>query len=133
MPYAPQADWLFHVAQVFFLLSYIQWNLLFLRFALFFAFFTLGLWALLATDGWERTVAYNAVFCAINVAFLVYMLYQRRKISMTDEEEELYKHVFQKYGNFDRLEFKTFYNLGCDRVSDRGRHTRFVFVAWNAC
>lgn len=120
MAIAPQAAFLFHVAQVFFLLSYIQWKALFLRVMLFFAFFTLGLWAILATDYYVDTVAWNATFCVINAAFITYMIYQMRRIRLSAEEEELYKACFLPYGNFERLEFKKFYRLGEDRYGDSG-------------
>lgn len=117
------ADWLFHVAQVGLLLSNVFASMLLVRIFLFAGFFVLGLWGLLVLDAFAATVAWMSVFCAINLVHIVRIIYQMRKITLAQEEEEIFSACFLPFANFDRREFKALYDVGCDRFCEEGMCT----------
>ena len=123
---APSTGPLYHVAMVWFLLSYISWKLLFLRVTLAFAFLFLLLFSVLATADWVAAVVWNSIFIVINVIHIIRLLYRMRRVRLRGEEAVIFENCFKKYGSFTPVEFKELWNLGHERFLDSGRFRKVL-------
>eukprot|EP00048_Salpingoeca_helianthica_P000317 m.40786 g.40786 ORF g.40786 m.40786 type:complete len:110 (-) comp10395_c1_seq1:454-783(-) len=88
----PPNHWLFQLANASLFLSYISYDLLFLRLVLAVAALLFLLWGALVLDYSLDTILWNLVFLVINLTFAVRIAYSRRPISFERiEHERLYK------------------------------------------
>jgi len=98
-------EYLYHVSNVFFLISYVSWHDIVLRGSLALAFTFLLIWSILTNTDYLAYVIWNSLFIAINCIHLFRLFYQRRPIRLTPLEEEAFRYCFQQFGSLTRSEF----------------------------
>ena len=96
-------DYLIHVANVLFLLSYLVRDILWLRLLTIVAI--TSLLPYYADNGLYAPIAWNGVFIAINLYQVYRLLLERRPVRLTVEQQQLYRL------GFDRLSARDFLRL----------------------
>lgn len=92
----PLNHWLFQVASVFFVLSYIQAGIFYLRICLLLATLCLALWAWFILNVAIDTFLWNILQTVINLVMLGLLVYQRLPIKFDQLTEEVYNRTFSK-------------------------------------
>ncbi|KAJ4460724.1 hypothetical protein PAPYR_2957 [Paratrimastix pyriformis] len=108
---------LYHVAQVFFLFSYLSWGELFLRGCLTGAFLFLLLYAIfLGVADNIAGIVWSSLFILINLLQVARLAYARRPIWLSPEEETAFTAAFSRFGAMTRREFRDLWRVGTDRI-----------------
>ena len=93
----PQADWLIHLGNLFFLASYSVRGILWLRLlAVLGGVCVWPYYFLQSTPLWEPLL-WSVSFVAINAFHVVWLLLERRPVRLSPDEEALYRLVFAPY------------------------------------
>ncbi|HEY8039662.1 MAG TPA: cyclic nucleotide-binding domain-containing protein [Polyangiaceae bacterium] len=87
--------YLLHAANVLYLLSYLVKDILWLRLLTVLAGLLLMTWAFLQPQPLWASLAWNAVFLAINVVQSWLLVLERRPVQLSEREMELYRLVFR--------------------------------------
>lgn len=87
--------YLLHVANVVFLLSYLVKDILWLRLLTSLGGVLLMVWAFAQPQPLWASLAWNAVFLAINVWRIALLLLERRPVHLSDRDLGLYRRVFR--------------------------------------
>jgi len=113
--------WLFQVANMFLMLSYVSKDLFMLRIVLMLAGFCFVLWGgVVLTKVAVDTVIWNSIFCVINAWRATELAWERRPIQFDREEhEKVYEEVFGPVG-IGRLQFKQLMEQGLMRSLRKG-------------
>ena len=90
----PPSHWLYHLANIFLLLSYLSPHLLILRTLLAAGCLCFALWGLLVLAISIDTVVYNVFFFIINAAHAVYLIYQMKPVVLDSELEMVWRALF---------------------------------------
>ena len=90
----PPSHWLYHLANIFLLFSYLSPNLLVLRILLAAGCLCFALWGLLVLDISIDTTVYNGFFFLINTAHALYLAYQLKPVRLDSELEAVWKAMF---------------------------------------
>lgn len=88
-------EYLIHVANVLYLISYLVRDILWLRVLTVVAAVTLCLWTYTQIMNPWAPIAWNALFIAINAYQIRLLLLERRPVSLSEREQRLYQHVFR--------------------------------------
>lgn len=114
----PPSHWMFQLAQAFFMLSYIQFNMLWLRFTLCMASTCLVLWAaVFVSDGIVLdTVIWSGVFAFVNLLHAIKILYDKRTVTFSEPLSEVYETSFAHV--FSSVEFHTILTKGGARLRE---------------
>ena len=90
----PPSHWLYHLANIFLLFSYLSPNLLVLRILLAAGCLCFALWGLLVLAISIDTTVYNGFFFLINTAHALYLVYQLRPVEVDSELEAVWRAMF---------------------------------------
>lgn len=87
--------YLLHTANVVYLLSYLVKDILWLRLLTVVGGVLLMVWAYAQPEPLWASIAWNAVFMAINVWQIVLLLLERRPVRLSERDSRLYRLVFR--------------------------------------
>ena len=90
----PPSHWLYHLANIFLLISYLSPNLLALRLLLAAGCLCFALWGALVLAISIDTTVYNAFFCLINLAQAGWLVYGMRPVRLGEELEAVWRALF---------------------------------------
>ena len=89
-----EKDALIHVANILYLLSYIMRDILWLRVFTVIAAICLMAFFYLQPDPLLTPIYWNLLFVTLNVYWICRLIYERRPVKLTDEQERLCQLVF---------------------------------------
>jgi len=98
----PPQHWLFQVANFCLFMSYIMFNILYLRILLATASFFFVLWCILVLQVSLDGTLWNFVFLIINIGHVTKMLYDKRPLKFDEDKEFIWEHVFYENIRLDR-------------------------------
>ena len=90
----PPSSWLYHLANIFLLLSYLSNHLLLLRLLLAAGCLCFGLWGLFVLAISIDTTVYNLFFFLINTAHAAHLIHQMRPVRLDGELEAVWRAMF---------------------------------------
>ena len=102
----PLNHWAFQIANSFLIISFIQWNQLYLRFTISCGCFFFMLWGIIFFDIAVDLSTWNFVLCCLSTSHIVLILRKKIVGSFELPLENLYQKVFS--GVLTRYEFKLF-------------------------
>lgn len=116
----PAGHWLYQLAQIFLLLSYLTTNLIALRSMLACAALCFTLWGALVLDISVDTTVWNALFFVINTIQTLLLLFKKRPIKFKfAPHEDIYREMFEKVG-ISRHDFRIMADMGLLRSLKAG-------------
>lgn len=122
MEILPVGHWLFQLAQLLLLLSYLTTSVLILRTLLACAALCFVLWAWLVLAIAVDTTIWNIIFCVINTIQALILLLQKRPIKFKHSpHERIYQEMFRDVG-VSRHDFRQLAKMGYMRSSRAGSY-----------
>ena len=136
----PASNWLYHLANIFLLLSYLSPHLLVLRILLAAGCLCFALWGVFVLAISVDTTVYNGFFFLINTAHALYLAYQMQPVVLDSELERVWRALFDgtdglsmSRRDWKRLTAKDVYVRGME-AGERfaARQLHYHMDSWNS-